>query len=124
MLNLPQNTLAKIRSILLRQQKEVASQLESLEKNDPVLADGFAESPESGTDSWTADVHARFVSLRNNLFNLSSRITKSLTNLRRGTYGKCEDCGREIEVKRLEAMPTATLCLICAKKPSSKSKKL
>jgi DnaK suppressor protein len=28
-------------------------------------------------------------------------------------YGYCEDCGAEIGIKRLEARPTATLCIDC-----------
>ena len=30
-----------------------------------------------------------------------------------GDYGKCDDCGKEIEPKRLIANPTATLCVSC-----------
>jgi DnaK suppressor protein len=116
MLNLPQTTLAKIKSVLLRQQKDVASQIKSMETDDPVLAGGFDESPESGTESWTADVHARLVSVRNDMMELSKRISNSLTKLRKGTYGRCEVCKKNIEVARLEAMPTATTCLDCSKK--------
>jgi RNA polymerase-binding protein DksA len=31
----------------------------------------------------------------------------------RGTYGKCEDCGRDIGVERLRAQPTARRCIEC-----------
>ncbi len=31
-----------------------------------------------------------------------------------GTYGVCEVCGRPIPEERLEARPTATLCVACA----------
>lgn len=117
MLNLPQRTLDKIRSVLQRQQRTIRDRLKSLEKDDPVLADGLVESPESGTDSWAADVHARFVSMRNDLMDLSRKIAASLGRLTKGTYGRCERCGKNIEVKRLEVMPTATLCVACSKKP-------
>lgn len=120
MLSLPQKTLDKIKSVLLRQQKNVASQLKSLEKDDPVLSDGLAESPESGTESWAADVHARFVTMKNELSGFSKRIALALASIRRGTYGRCEKCGKEIEAARLEAMPTATLCLSCSRKTSKR----
>ena len=122
MLNLPQKTLTKIKSVLQRQQKEVESQIRSMETDDPVLAGGFDESPESGTESWTADVHARLVSVKNDLMDLSKRISSSLTRLRKGTYGRCESCKKQIEVARLEAMPTATLCVACSTKSSKKKK--
>ena len=35
-----------------------------------------------------------------------------------GTYGVCEDCGRQIPAARLEARPTATRCVECAAKAS------
>ncbi len=37
-------------------------------------------------------------------------IDEALLRIQRGEYGRCEACGREIEIERLEAMPTARLC--------------
>jgi len=33
--------------------------------------------------------------------------------IREGTYGLCEECGSRIPLRRLQAMPTATLCVEC-----------
>lgn len=33
-----------------------------------------------------------------------------------GTYGQCEQCGRPIAPARLEARPTATTCIDCARR--------
>lgn len=120
MLNLPQQTLDRIKSVLTRQQKRVDDELKSIEKEDPMLAEALPESSESGTDSWQADVHSRLISLKKDLFGLSKKISRSLTNLRNGSYGKCESCGKSIEPQRLEAMPTAVLCLSCSKKSTHK----
>lgn len=38
-------------------------------------------------------------------------VEAALERIREGTYGFCEDCGREIERERLEAYPTATRCI-------------
>lgn len=38
-------------------------------------------------------------------------VEAALERIREGTYGLCEDCGREIERERLEAYPTATRCI-------------
>jgi RNA polymerase-binding protein DksA len=38
-------------------------------------------------------------------------IDAALRRLDEGTYGICEACGREIDPERLEAVPTATLCI-------------
>ena len=35
------------------------------------------------------------------------------TRIDAGEYGYCDSCGVEIGLKRLEARPTATLCIDC-----------
>lgn len=120
MLNLPQKTLTRVKTVLLRQQKQVDQQLIDIEKSDPVLVDGLSESSESGTDSWLADTHHRLVAVKNDLLVLSSRISKSLLRIKKGTYGRCESCKKQIETERLEAMPTAVLCVACSKKSAKR----
>lgn len=122
MLSLPQKTLTKIQRYLTRRQKDVEEQLQAIERDDPVsgVADIAADSPEPGTDSWQAEAHGRLATIRADLLGLSSRIKNSLRGLKNGTYGHCEKCGGHIEPERLEAMPTATSCLICSKKKPKK----
>lgn len=40
-------------------------------------------------------------------------VQAALDRVKAGTYGVCSRCGAEIPVARLEAMPTATLCITC-----------
>jgi DnaK suppressor protein len=44
---------------------------------------------------------------------LIKKIDDSLKEIESGTYGFCESCGIEIGIRRLEARPTATLCIDC-----------
>lgn len=44
---------------------------------------------------------------------LLKKINESLDTLEAGDYGFCDKCGIEIGLKRLEARPTATLCIDC-----------
>lgn len=44
---------------------------------------------------------------------LIKKIEESLELIETGEYGFCESCGAEIGVRRLEARPTATLCIDC-----------
>lgn len=44
---------------------------------------------------------------------LIKKIDESLTDVESGDYGFCESCGVEIGIRRLEARPTATLCIDC-----------
>lgn len=119
MLNLPRQTLDKITKTLLHRQKQVEEQLKSIEKDDPVLAPGVDEASESGTDSWKADVHGRLTAVKNDLTGFSKKITQALLRIKKGTYGKCENCGKAIEAERLKAMPTAHLCVSCSNKKTS-----
>lgn len=42
------------------------------------------------------------------------QIEEALAKYESDTYGVCENCGREIEIARLEAIPYTPLCLHCA----------
>ena len=44
---------------------------------------------------------------------LLKRINSMLEKIDSGDYGYCEKCGVEIGLSRLEARPTATLCIDC-----------
>jgi RNA polymerase-binding transcription factor len=43
-------------------------------------------------------------------------IEAALSRLERGRYGKCEDCGLNIPLERLRALPFATRCVDCQAK--------
>jgi DnaK suppressor protein len=44
---------------------------------------------------------------------LIKKIDETIARIDAGDYGYCESCGVEIGLKRLEARPTATLCIDC-----------
>jgi DnaK suppressor protein len=44
---------------------------------------------------------------------LIKKIDEALEKIDNGEYGYCEECGIEIGVRRLEARPTAALCIDC-----------
>lgn len=44
---------------------------------------------------------------------LIKNIDKMLARIEAGDYGYCDKCGIEIGLNRLEARPTATLCIDC-----------
>jgi len=44
---------------------------------------------------------------------LIKKIDETLATIDAGEYGYCNSCGIEIGLKRLEARPTATLCIDC-----------
>ena len=44
---------------------------------------------------------------------LIKKIDETIAKIDSGEYGYCDSCGIEIGLKRLEARPTATLCIDC-----------
>lgn len=53
-------------------------------------------------------------SLDDSLNDELEQIENALLKIEKGDYGKCEDCGKEISVKRLKAVPHASFCIKCA----------
>ena len=41
-------------------------------------------------------------------------IDRALAKLDDGTYGRCDVCGKEIGATRMEALPAASRCVVCA----------
>lgn len=42
-----------------------------------------------------------------------AQIDVAMERIATGDYGRCEDCGRNIPLARLQALPYATLCIHC-----------
>lgn len=55
---------------------------------------------------------------------LLKKITKSINAIDEEDYGYCDSCGVEIGIRRLEARPTATLCIDCKTLDEIKEKHL
>lgn len=46
---------------------------------------------------------------------LVREIEEALMRIKRGKFGVCEECGRDIELRRLRVQPMTTLCIQCQK---------
>ena len=55
---------------------------------------------------------------------LIKKIEKSIAKIDKDEFGYCEQCGEEIGIKRLEARPTADLCVDCKAVAEIKEKQL
>ncbi len=51
--------------------------------------------------------------LRNREALYLKKIDEALERIKAGTFGACEKCEEAIELRRLEARPTTTLCVSC-----------
>lgn len=116
MLKFPTKVINKIKNLLTRQQRDIEKNLKEVRKDDPVDANSVVESSEPGTDSYMADAHTKTVIIEDALKKTNSNIKAALLKIKNKTYGKCEKCGKQIEIGRLLAMPMTQYCLSCSKK--------
>ncbi len=69
--------------------------------------------PEMG-DQASAEIDRNFMlRLKGRERQLLKKIDESIEKIDSGTYGICEICGEEINIKRLEARPVTTMCIEC-----------
>jgi RNA polymerase-binding transcription factor DksA len=50
---------------------------------------------------------------------IRGEVSAALERLERATYGRCENCGKQILIARLEALPYVRFCIPCAEKSQS-----
>ena len=79
---------------------------------------GLTDSPERRRTEWfdaaaTEVIEQQRELLWQRLAERSRAVVQACDRLREGTYGICADCGRAIPRRRLQVLPTATLCLQC-----------
>lgn len=111
------NDLDQARARLLEEKEAVDKQLidhgVELEGDENISVDsheGFADSAQV-----TAE-RSQHISLVEQLRSRRDDIILALKKIDDGTYGKCESCGTDIPLERLEAVPAATLCVTCKQK--------
>ena len=64
-------------------------------------------------DASEAFEQAKELALHQNAKQVLVQVTDALNRFEQGTYGSCDQCGKEIDPARLKALPYATLCLHC-----------
>jgi DnaK suppressor protein len=74
---------------------------------DVAMENGFADSAQA-----TAE-RSEVVAIVEQLQAAHREVSDALRRIDEGVYGKCELCGEAIPIERLEAIPTARLCVSC-----------
>jgi DnaK suppressor protein len=81
---------------------------EKPENDELAFDEGFADSGQVTAERGEVDA------LATSLLEGLREVDDALAKFEDGTYGKCESCGEQISEARLEAMPSARLCITCA----------
>ncbi len=108
------NSQLKIK--LLSEKENLINQLESYKSKDP-LSDPEQSRSHTVDDAITvSEGHDRITATRLELKQRLAEVEDTLGKISSGKYGACENCQKKIDTQRLEALPTARLCLECGKK--------
>jgi len=119
MFNMEEKDLEKLNKILLKEKKKIETALNEIAAKDPDMKDDydaifpdFGSSPDENAQEVTEFDKRK--SLEYNLEQRLADINRKLGEIEKGTHGDCYTCGEAINPKRLEAVPTASLCISCA----------
>lgn len=98
------------RAILLAWKKEL---MEEVDRTLHYLQDEAANFPDPNDRASQESDFTMELRTRDRERKLIKKIEESISAIGNDEYGYCESCGCEIGVRRLEARPTATLCIDC-----------
>jgi RNA polymerase-binding transcription factor DksA len=116
-IKLPFNVLKPLNSFLKNEEVKLKKRRKDLDAEDPFLdSDRVNDNAAVDTDAKEEEGHERVAALRLEIDKTLISIRKTLTKIKVGKYGLCENCGQLIDTDRLAVNPTATYCINCAKK--------
>lgn len=109
--------MARFKQKLLEDRKRIMAELKEIASNISAANDEAENS--SSYSNHMADLGTDAMEREKNFLYASQdriqleRIEVALRRIDDANYGVCEACGKNIPLKRLEAVPDATLCVSC-----------
>ena len=104
------NQLAHIEKSLLAWRQSL---MEEVDRTVTHMKDDAANFPDPSDRASQEEEFSIELRTRDRERKLIKKIEDALERLREDEFGYCEACGIEIGLRRLEARPTATLCIDC-----------
>lgn len=110
-------TRSRLRRSLEDEQQRLVSEIEEMEREGAEnVSDATGENnyrdhmADQGTATFSRELDMGLVG---NSKHLLEQVEKALVRMDEGEYGTCERCGKDVSVSRLEAVPSAELCIAC-----------
>ncbi|WP_022955546.1 RNA polymerase-binding protein DksA [Perlucidibaca piscinae] len=113
--------LQHFRDILHAWKKEL---MEEVDRTVHHMQDESANLPDPNDRATMEEEFSLELRTRDRERKLIKKIDQTLERIEKDDYGYCDDCGVEIGIRRLEARPTATLCIDCKSLQEIKEKQL
>lgn len=113
--------LAHFRELLMQWKRELMEEVDRTVEHMKSEAANFADPADRATQEEEFSLELR---TRDRERKLIKKIDESIALIDSEDFGYCEACGIEIGIRRLEARPTATLCIDCKTLQEIKEKQL
>lgn len=107
--------------ILLNWKREL---MEEVDRTVNHMQDEAANFPDPADRASQEEEFSLELRTRDRERKLIKKINQTLGRIEEDDYGYCDSCGIEIGIRRLEARPTATLCIDCKTLAEIKEKQL
>src|SRR6476660_3513778 len=103
-------TLVQFKNMFEEQRNQLTFTQGLMDENFHVNPDDMMDE----TDLTSAELEQSMrLRLRNRETLFVKKIDEALKRIHSGEFGQCESCEEEIDLKRLQARPTTTLCVAC-----------
>jgi len=103
-------TLMKFRTLFENQRDELLKQHVTARSDFHIERDDMLDETDLTSTELETSMRMR---LRNRETLFLKKLDESLRRIAEGTFGLCDGCGDDIELRRLEARPTTTHCVSC-----------
>lgn len=114
-LKFPTKILQPLKKQLQTEELKLQKRQRDLEAEDPFNDDDrLTNNAAVDTDAAEEFGHDRVAALKLEVDKTLINIRKTLTKIKLGRFGLCENCGQMIDTDRLAIDPTASLCIRCA----------
>lgn len=107
---LDQTNLNALRNLLELQRSELIANGKTLRVDFNINKDELLDEVDMAVNDVEQGMKMRLGNRESLYFR---KVEEALLRIQEGSYGLCLDCGAQIGVKRLEARPTAELCIDC-----------
>lgn len=116
-----QDQLAHFAAILNAWKQEL---MEEVDRTVHHMQDEAANFPDPADRASQEEEFSLELRARDRERKLIKKIDQTLQRIEEEDYGFCDSCGVEIGIRRLEARPTATLCIDCKTLAEIKEKQI
>jgi DnaK suppressor protein len=110
--------LEEVQALLQERRRQLAEELAELTKP-PEAGSNLSFGKRIGEGTTEAVERISSTAAARSIATSLAEVDRALERVDEGTYGLCDDCGQAISSERLEAMPSATLCVTCRARRSA-----